>query len=57
MVESANARRDEQPLRRVHSDGRVEDHGSRNDAGVAKQFLRLGSLVGDPGNGAELGRR
>ena len=28
--------RDEQPFRRVRGDGRVEDHGSRNDAGVTK---------------------
>ena len=57
VVHRANARGQEQPLRRVHSDGRGENHGARDDAGMADQFLYLAPLVGDAGNGRELASR
>ena len=54
MVHRADAGGQEQPLRRVHGDGGIEDDRRRDDARMAEQLLHPGPLVRDAGDGAEL---
>ena len=54
MVDGADAGRQEQPFRRVHGDGGIEDGRARHDERMPQHLLHLRALVGDAGDGAEL---
>src|SRR5262245_1017573 len=53
MVDGAHPGRQPEPFGCVASDGRVEDHGGRDDARMSQEFLHLRAFVGDARDGAE----
>ena len=53
MVDGADAGRKQQPFRRVHGDGGIEDGGARHRQSMAQHFLGPAAQVGDAGDGAE----
>ena len=54
MVDGADAGRQEQPFRRVHGDGGIEDGRARHHERMPQHLLHLRRGVGDAGDGAEL---
>ena len=53
MIDRADAGREPQPFRRVHGDGRIEDHHERDDAGMNIGLLQPQPRLGDAGTRVE----